>query len=88
MDIREAGSISGRQKNNVTVKPLQAVAAWLVVVTGLYQLISSLLLMMPLFSTETNRNITALHRWIGLVALLAALFYAYLSLVDSRGAKK
>jgi hypothetical protein len=64
------------QKNNISINRTQVAAAWLVVISGLIQVISSLILMMPIFSTEVNADITALHRWAGLVALLAAVRYA------------
>jgi hypothetical protein len=87
-DIRKGGKISRKPKNHISINPLPAAAAWLVVIAGLFQVISSLVLMMPIFSTEINRDITALHRWVGLLTLLAALFYAYLSTAGSRGAKQ
>lgn len=87
-DIRKTGKISRKQKNNASINPQQVAAAWLVVIAGLFQVVSSLVLMMPLFSTEINRDITALHRWVGLLALLAALYYTYLSNRGFRRPKK
>lgn len=54
----------------------QAAAAWIIVISGFIQALSSLVLMVPLFKTEVNIDITSLHRWAGLIALLAAVTYA------------
>jgi len=82
------GKISQKQENATSINLQQAAAAWLVVIAGLFQVVGSLVLMMPLFSTEINRDITALHRWVGLLALLAAVYYTYLSNRGFRRLKK
>lgn len=65
------------KKRKQDINKIQAAAAWIVVVSGLFQVVSALVLMMPLFSTEVNLCITAWHRWSGLLVLLSVSLYAY-----------
>lgn len=64
------------RKNTNSLHITQAAAAWIIVISGFILVLSSLLLMMPIFKTEVNVDITSLHRWCGLIALLAAVTYS------------
>ncbi|MCK4763654.1 MAG: hypothetical protein KAW12_15745 [Candidatus Aminicenantes bacterium] len=64
-------------KNNSPINRTQAAAGWAVALAGFILVLTALILMTPLFSTEFNLWFTGLHRWMGLAALIAAAIYAY-----------
>ncbi len=64
-------------KAEIIIERNRAIAARLLVFAGLFQALSALALMTPIFSVEDNACITAWHRWVGLLAAIGGVVYAY-----------
>ena len=58
---------------------------WLIVIGGLAACVSMLLSMLPLFGTDTLRQLLAIHRYSGLLVVVAALLHFYSVLLQRAG---
>lgn len=66
-----------KPKGEIVIDLNRAISGRLLVFAGLFQAMSALALMTPIFSVEDNACITAWHRWIGLLASMSGVIYAY-----------
>jgi hypothetical protein len=73
--------ILGGMKRTGPVPLIQKILFWLFVISGFLLILTALTSMLPAFSLKDQLNMTDIHRYSALVALLSAIAFAYFTSV-------
>ncbi len=76
-----ANKIPGGRKRTGPVPLIQKIFFWLFVISGFLLILTALTSMLPAFSLKDQLNMTDIHRYSALVALLSAIAFAYFTSV-------